>query len=228
MPSKNELLHKESSLRKYNKIRTGFRREIIKALPDSLDITRVHVSDNHMKARSSSQGVVELTLPTFNDALRLREMPGMTPLPTVKVAMERPQQGFVPTISFYPEMLVVDEWVEQHKVTPIYPVIFHMIPIPGGAERAAVYLEWFIFVRQGLIANVRVFIENHPCAFRLTNGRIGLKTWEAAWYPRGNTRILSTTYTSRPFVSVYWDRTCFNDEFTLADLLAESRVQADV
>jgi hypothetical protein len=217
---KHELLTQEGNLRRKNKLRSGYSLEIIRALPAHVDIERVHVSDNHLKGRSSAQGLVEIKVRTFAEAIELTHLPELTPAVVVKVTMEREEQAFIPTTSFYPRGNVPGAWLDRHTIFPIYPIMFQMIPAPGGTCNPLVYLEWYVRVREGLYMNVRVFVEQHYCSYAITNA-VRLNMWGAFGYPRGEVRTLNTLSSTKPFVTVYWDETYFNEEFTLADLLAE-------
>lgn len=128
----------------------------------------------------------------------------------------------MPTLSFYPNAAIPQAWHEREGVTitPVYPVLFQMMPTPPPVK-PLVYLEWFMYAGN-VLANVRVFIEQHGTYYRaLGAGGLAPERLFAYGYPRGDVREYRMTHNGPQYVTVYWDTSCFNGEFTLRDLLME-------
>jgi hypothetical protein len=225
MPKKDELLHDAMKRTQSNKVRSGYEREIIKMLPSNLNVSRVYSGVPHTKPHTSSQGQVEIEVNTFEEALELFKRPEFTPEPIARVTMVREQDGFAPTVTFYPECLVKPHWKETSEVDLMYPLLFQMIPLPGEQGRkgvAKVYLEWFTRVTPNIIASIRVYVANHKCRY---NRHFSPRPEEcrvmAVGYPAGWERMQKPFPNAAPFVTVSWDVNEFDEKNTLVDRFRE-------
>jgi hypothetical protein len=226
MPKKDELLNDAVKRNQANKVRSGYEREIIKILPSNLNVSRVYSGISHTKPASSSQGQVEIEVGTFDEAVELFKRPEFTPEPISRVTMKREQDGFAPTVTFYPECLVKPHWKETSEVEPMYPVLFQMMPVAGEQGKkgvAKVYLEWFTRVAPNIIASIRVFVADHKCRYHHTESyQRHQQTVTAIGYPTGWERIQKPFPNAAPFVTVSWDV----DEFCEGDTLINRLVEA--
>jgi hypothetical protein len=222
MPKRQELLNDAIRRKKTNQVRSGYEREIINILPTNLEVSRVYSGVAHTSKNTSSQGQVEIEVSTFEEALEIYMLPEFCPLPTSMVTMRREQDGFEPSVTFYPSALVKEQWRAEQEVELVYPLLFQMAPLPGEPGKkgvAKVYLEWFTRVNDKVIANVRVYVSDHKCRYEPRNGG---EYKVAVGYPNGLTRVMKPTSTALPFVTVAWYDNEFDQNYTVSDLLREA------
>jgi hypothetical protein len=231
MPKRNELLEKQRIRRQEEKQKARLLTQITSALPEDLEVAEVYVSiPTHLSKRANCQGAIIIHVKTFMQALALTQT--LRPADVSIITMQREEQGFIRTTSFYPNGNVPATWHTEHVVIPVYPIIFQAQPKSGAigkVQGATVFLEWFIEVAQNVYANVRVHVEQNGVRYLDRHfGTSARPDWDVSGLPRGDRRSLRVNQTDRPNITIFWWPNTFNEDWTMGHLFAEREEVAHV